>query len=319
MSRPLRIQFPGALYHVTSRGNERKAIFADDHDRKRRLDWLSRAVATYGLNLHAFVLMDNHDHLFVETPQPNLAAAMHYYNSSYTGYFNGRYKRAGHLFQGRYHAVLIENEGHYLEVSRYIHLNPVRAGAVRHPHEWPWSSYLGYERGARIIPWVTYSRVLGEFGGHDRAARRAYCAFVAAGIEQPSASPLADALHGAVLGSERFVSRVRKLLVKRRDDSDLPVLRRLRERPSVEQIIRAVCAVTGADAGNWRRDCRKDNLSRALVAHIARRRHGYQANEIAMALGYSGHSSVNYASRRISESAPKIARIVEDIQFKLDN
>ncbi|MCJ7491521.1 MAG: transposase, partial [Dehalococcoidia bacterium] len=100
MSRPLRIQFAGALYHVTSRGNERRDIVLDDHDRKRRLDWLSRTVATYRLRLHAFVLMDHHEHLFVETPQPNLAAAMQYLNASYTGYFNHRYERSGHMFQG---------------------------------------------------------------------------------------------------------------------------------------------------------------------------------------------------------------------------
>jgi REP element-mobilizing transposase RayT len=133
MSRPLRIQFAGALYHVTSRGNERRAIGLDDHDRRRRLDWLRRTVTTYGLRLHAFALMTNHEHLFVETPQPNLACAMRYLNGSYTGYFNFRHDRVGHLFQGRYKAVLIESEGHYLEVSRYIHLNPVRAGLVAHP------------------------------------------------------------------------------------------------------------------------------------------------------------------------------------------
>ena len=133
MARPLRIEFAHALYHVTSRGNARQKVFRDDRDYQRRLDWLRRAVETYGWRLHAFALMPNHDHLFVETPLANLSAGMHYLNGSYTSYFNRRHKQVGHLFQGRFKAVLIENEGHYWEVSRYIHLNPVRAGLAQRP------------------------------------------------------------------------------------------------------------------------------------------------------------------------------------------
>ena len=99
MARPLRIEFPGALYHVMSRGNERRGIVRDDMDRRKRLDWLRRTVETYGWRLHAFVLMNNHDHLFVETPEANLSAGMQHYNGSYTSYFNRRHRRVGHLFQ----------------------------------------------------------------------------------------------------------------------------------------------------------------------------------------------------------------------------
>ncbi len=164
MARPLRIEFPGALYHVISRGNERRAIVRDDADRRKRVDWLRRTVETYGWRLHAFVLMNNHDHLFVETPEANLSAGMQHYNGSYTGYFNRRHRRAGHLFQGRFKGHLIEEAGYFLEVSRYIHLNPVRARTVGRPEDWPWGSSPGYVRGARKLEWVTYGRVLGEFG-----------------------------------------------------------------------------------------------------------------------------------------------------------
>ncbi len=130
MARPLRIEFPGAIYHVMSRGNDRQPIVCDDHDRRKRLQWIERAVTTHGWRLHAFVLLDNHDHLFVETPRANLAAGMHLLNSSFTGYFNRRHGRCGHLFQGRYKGHLIEEEGYFLEVSRYVHLNPVRGRLV---------------------------------------------------------------------------------------------------------------------------------------------------------------------------------------------
>ena len=118
-----------------SRGNERRAIVRDDADRQRRLDWLCRTVETYGWRLHAFVLMTNHDHLFVQTPEANLSVGMQFLNGSYTSYFNRRHRRAGHLFQGRFKGHLIDEEGYYLEVSRYIHLNPVRAKAVQRPEE----------------------------------------------------------------------------------------------------------------------------------------------------------------------------------------
>ena len=127
LARPLRIQFPGAVYHVISRGNERKPIVRDDDDRENRADWLQCAVETYGWHLFAFVLMTNHEHLFLKTPEPNLSAGMQYLNGSYASCFNRRYRRAGHLFQGRFKGHLVEEEGYFLEVSRYIHLNRVRA------------------------------------------------------------------------------------------------------------------------------------------------------------------------------------------------
>lgn len=151
MARPLRIEYSGALYHVMSRGNARKAIVRDDVDREKRLDWLRRTVETYGWRLHAFVLMDNHDHLFVETPEANLSAGMQFLNGGYSSYFNRRRRRSGHLFQGRFKAQLIEEEGYFLEVSRYIHLNPVRAKRIP-PEKYPWSSYPGYVHPAVRCP-----------------------------------------------------------------------------------------------------------------------------------------------------------------------
>ena len=164
MARPLRIESPGALYHVMSRGNERRRIVRDDADRQKWIEWLRRTVETHGWRLHSFVLMPNHHHLFVETPEANLSDGMHYLNGSFTGYFNRRHRRSGHLFQGRFKAHLVEEEGYFLEVSRYVHLNPVRGRLVERPEAYRWSSYPGYRRAAQALPWVTYARVLGEFG-----------------------------------------------------------------------------------------------------------------------------------------------------------
>jgi hypothetical protein len=144
----------------------------------------------------AFVLMPNHEHLFVETPEANLSAGMQLLNSSYAGYFNRRHNRVGHLFQGRYKGHLIEEDGYFLQVSRYFHLNPVRARLVARPEDWQWSSFHGYQQARRSLEWVTYARVLGAFGADLSQARRAYTRFVREGLHDPPPSPWASAQLG---------------------------------------------------------------------------------------------------------------------------
>ena len=140
MARPLRIIYEGAFYHVTARGNERRRIFLSHRDYEKFLSYLAEAVHKYGVILHAFVLMANHYHLIVETPKGNLSSFMHSLNSAYTTYFNIKRRRAGHLFQGRYKALLIDVDNYLLELSRYIHLNPVRAGMTERPEAYRYSS-----------------------------------------------------------------------------------------------------------------------------------------------------------------------------------
>src|SRR3989338_74178 len=141
MSRPLRIEYAGAVYHITSRGNEKKAVFKDDSDRETFLKALAQVNKRYNWLCHAYCLMDNHYHLLIETPDGNLSLGMRQLNGVFTQRFNNRHKRAGHLFQGRFKGILIQKESHLLEVCRYVVLNPVRAKAAKHPREWGWSSY----------------------------------------------------------------------------------------------------------------------------------------------------------------------------------
>lgn len=317
MARPLRVEFAGALYHVISRGNERKPIVRDDADREKRLDWLRRTVETYGWRLHAFVLMTNHEHLFVQTPEPNLSAGMQYLGGSYTSYFNRRHRRSGHLFQGRFRGHLIEEEGYFLEVSRYIHLNPVRAKMVQRPEEYPWSSCGGYLRSRQAVPWVTYAQVLGEFAGDPRKARRAYRQFLEAGVAEPPPSPFCTAVRGLLLGSERFVARVRGWLAERADDPGVPELRRLRARPPLERIGEVVAEHFGHKPEDWQAGRRVDDASRALAAYLARRRFGYSAREVAVALGYRGHGGVSSAVARIESSGLPLRRTAEELLRKL--
>lgn len=317
MAKPLRIEFAGALYHVMSRGNERTPIVRDDADREKRLDWLRRTVETYGWRLHAMVLMTTHDHLFVETPEPNLSAGRQYLNGSYTSYFNRRHRRSGHLFQGRFKRHLVEEEGYFLEVSRYIHLNPVRAKMVARPEEYRWSSYRGYLRAREALPWITYARVLGEFGRDATAARRAYGHFVRAGVGEPPPSPWAGAVGGLLVGSDRFVAKMRRLLGDRPDDAGLPQLVPLKPRPSLEAIAAAAAAYFGHDRSLWQPGRRVDDASRAVAAYLARRRFAYRASEVAEVLGYRGHGGVHTAVARVETGSPQLRKTADRLERQL--
>jgi len=204
MARPLRIEFEGAIYHVTARGNARQTIVKADDDRQRLRDGLDETVLRYGWELLSFVFMNNHLHLFFRTPQPNLSAGMQYFLSGYANWFSRRHQRPGHLFQGRFKAKLVENESYFWQVSRYIHLNPFR---TRPPlatrlRDWPWSSYPGFARQRDRVEWVAYDLLLsawrGQAGGTDPGA--SYRRFVEAGIKQPPPDPFRDAVGGWILG-----------------------------------------------------------------------------------------------------------------------
>lgn len=306
MARPLRIQFPGALYHVMSRGDDRRPIVRDDRDRDRRLDWLARTVAAYGWRLYAFAILDNHDHLFLETPEPNLSAGMQFLNGSYTSYVNIRHQRAGHLFQGRYKAHVIENEGHYWEISRYIHLNPLRAGLVGRPEEWPWSSYRGYHAASRALSWVDYDRVLSEFGKEPAKARQAYRGFVGQGMATPPAAPWERAVEGIIIGAERFVDRIRGMLHERKADGSLPTLRKLRTRPPLDRIADEAVKAFGGDPSTWLPGRRVKDPARRVAAYIARRRFGYSTVEVAQGLGYATHGGAVTAVRKTESGDPAL-------------
>jgi REP element-mobilizing transposase RayT len=317
MARPLRIEFAGALYHVMSRGNERRAVVRDDADRQKRLDWLERTVETYGWRLHAFALLTNHEHLFVETPEANLSAGMQFLNGNYTSYFNRRHRRAGHLFQGRFKAQLIEEEGYFLEVSRYVHLNAVRAKLVLRPEDYRWSSCPGYVQARQALAWVTYGRVLGEFAAEAREARRAYAKFLRAGLSEPAASPFAATVAGVLVGSEAFVERMRHLLGARSEAKGVPELKRLRLRPSLERIVTEAASRFGCDAERWSPGRRSDDAGRALAAYVARRRFGYSATEIAEHLGYRGPSSVSHAVRRVEQGPEALRAAAIELETRL--
>ncbi len=174
MARALRITYPGAFYHVTSRGNKRKAIFKSKRDREKFLGYIESATQRYNAVIHAYCMMDNHYHILLETPSGNLAQIMRHINGAYTTYFNIKRARSGHLFQERYKAILVDIDEYAKELSRYIHLNPVRAKIVEIPEEYDWSSYKFYIGKQKPAKWLYRDFILGYFGKKVPAAQKAY-------------------------------------------------------------------------------------------------------------------------------------------------
>ena len=160
MARPLRIIYPGAFYHVTSRGNEKKDVFKNRRDREKFLEYFESATERYGAIIHAYCLMNNHFHLFLETPAGNLSQIMRHIIGAYTTYFNTKRKRSGHLFQGRYKAILVEAGEYAAELTRYIHLNPVKAGIAGKADDYLWSSYQSYIGKASTPEWLETGFIL---------------------------------------------------------------------------------------------------------------------------------------------------------------
>mgnify|MGYP001570858843 FL=1 len=209
MARPLRLEFAGALYHLTARGNARGDIFLDDEDRRLFLELLGKEIAQQGWRCYAYCLMSNHYHVLIETPEGNLVSGMRRLNGVYTQAFNRRHARVGHVFQGRYKAIVVDKDSYGLELCRYIVLNPVRAKMVKRPQDWRWSSYRASAGLSSAPDWLDVHWLLRQLGvGIDRA-REAYRRFVSEGVGQ--ASPW-EHLRGQIwLGREDFLRRMEKL------------------------------------------------------------------------------------------------------------
>lgn len=229
MSRPIRIEFPDALYHVTARGDRREAIFEDEQDRQTFQLILGKTIAQFNWLCYAWCLMDNHYHLLIQTPDGNLSKGMRQLNGVTTQTSNRRHHRVGHLFQGRFKAILVDHDAYLLELSRYIVLNPVRAGVVKTPADWPWSSYRASAGLAFAAPWLAVDGILSQFAKRRSLAQQRYAQFVNEGIK---ADPPWQNLKGQIfLGDDQFVRQMQeKIEDRQRNDVQIPVAQR-RARP----------------------------------------------------------------------------------------
>ena len=237
-------QYEGALYHITSRGNAGAKIFQTDADRRQFLDVLGRVVSRFGWICHAYCLMSNHYHLLIETPSANLSQGMQLLNGVYTQRFNRASKRSGHVFQGRFKAILVERESQLLELARYIVLNPVRARAAKSARAWPWSSYRATAGQVEVPEFLTVDWILSQFGTKRASAIRAYRHFVSHGC---GFDVWEDLRAGSLLGSDEFAERMKPLLADAPLDPN--ILRRERDaaRPRLEMLFSDVTDSTTRD------------------------------------------------------------------------
>jgi len=283
MARPLRIEYPGALYHLTSRGDGQEDIFLDDADREEFLSVLASVVERFGWRAYAYCLMDNHYHLMVETPQANLSKGMRQLNGVYTQRVNRRHSRVGHVFQGRFKAILVDKQNYLLELSRYVVLNPVRAKAVKDPGRYRWSSYRATVGEVSPPPFLDTAALLVQFAATTPAAQRRYRAFVLEGSRVPS--PWTEVKGQVLLGREGFLRKVNPKLKSTRLAKEIPKAQRHAGRPSLTQALK-----------NLRPG---DEHTRERLITTLHLRHGYTQAEIGQATGLHYSTVSRIVARQI--------------------
>ena len=303
MARKPRLHYPGALYHVMLRGNDGQEIFHSDADRSRFTLLLKEGIERYGHRIHAFCFMTNHVHLAVQVDVVPLSRIIQNLAFRYTRYINAKLKKSGHLFQGRYKAILIDADSYLLELVRYIHLNPVRAGMVKDPADFRWSgqrTYLGKEK----IEWLTTDWVFSFFSSHTSKACKQYAAFVKDGLGETAGSGFRDGTcEGRLLGDDSFIESA----LKKAEEVHRPKL-------SVASIVDCVCSAYGVGRQDLSRigKYRRSAEARAVAALLVRETEGLSLTALGKMLKQE-ISSLSVAARRLEERAGKDKALMEKV------
>ena len=307
MTRDLRIEYPGAFYHITSRGNEKKPIYSDDKDKEIFLKYLESAYTRFKSIFHLYCLMDNHYHLVLETPLGNLSKIMHFINASYATYFNKKHARCGHLLQRRYKAILVQEDRYMMELSRYIHLNPVRAGITKTP-AYPWSSYNAYSGKGTAPPWLNTDLILSQTS--ETNSQTKYKAYVAEADNSKIDNPLHKSEYGLILGTEEFVRNVKRIFVEGLDENrDLPVIHHILDNTyDINHIVKCSEKIlTDVD----------DAVKRSVSIYVAHKYSGLSLREIGEYFSIS-ESGVSQASRRVSKKMADSTPLHRSIEHIID-
>ena len=286
MARPLRIEYEGAVYHVTSRGDDRRGIFLEDADRVSFLGILGDAVERFGWICHAYCLMTNHYHLLIETPNANLSRGMRHLNGVYTQRFNRAHGRVGHVMQGRFKSIVVEKESYLLELARYVVLNPVRAEMVRRVRDWKWSSYRATAGQEDPLPFLTIKWLLSQFGANPVDAVASYRKFVREGRDIEIWNELRG---GALMGSDGFVQKLSPYLYEMRQQREIPKGQRLIARPSLQSLFADITS----------------KADRNEKIHEATRQHEYTLAQLEEYLGLHYSTISRIASRVETERTSK--------------
>ena len=329
MARPLRIQYPGAYYHVTCRGNERKEIFLDTQDQEVFLEKLSMSLDIYNVSLLTYVCMSNHFHLLVTTPDGNLSEFMRHFNISYTSAFNRKHQRVGHLYQGRYKAFLIDADNYLLAVSRYIHLNPIRTKAFSDKTiKEKWNTLLQYETSSlsgyfsvgKRVDFINYSTVLYYMGGDNLKTRQCYRQFIREGIEKKIDRPLELGKGNGIVGEPAFTQWIKeKFFKKETSKREQPALRELEKECEPEELIDHFLHLIGKDREDI---CKrgKRSLERSMLLELLYRFCHITQPEIGILVGGIDYSAVSQARKRLRirlESEVKLKKRFDELSDQL--
>ncbi len=311
MARPLRIEYEKACYHISSRGNEKRDIFLDERDNKKFLFYLGIVRERYKIIVYAYVLMNNHYHLLIETPKPNLCRVMRDINGHYTIYFNKRHKRAGHLFQGRYRSILVEKDNYFLELSRYIHLNPVRAGIVSKPEDYKYSSMGYYIIKKGFFPWLNINFILEQFLNNKKTKQCiSYKQFVYDGIAKKIGSPLNSVYESSLLGSQRFIEKITDGFLRDKNIShQIPGYKRLKFGKSLDDIGKCVSDYYDIDRDILTKRKIKFNNAKKVFVYLARK---YTDNSLKQIRNFFNDSITEVAISKV------FSRIQEELNKNND-
>jgi len=312
MARQLRIEFENAFYHITSRGNQRDKIFYDASDRGRFLKILTRTKERYGFMLHGYALMDNHYHLLMETPKANLSQIMQNINTSYTVYMNRKYHRSGHLLQGRFKGIIVDKDRYLISLSRYLHLNPVRAKLVKRPVDYPWTSYRVFIGLKRDNSLVDKEETLLYFSKRINRAVKAYRDFVEADARKEE-NPFTAMEAGLLLGSRPFKAKVLGLIEKMKVDEEIVQAKKLRKRVPIGSVIKA-CQLYYGKSREALVDRVKGNEGRQVAIYLAKILSGERGKEIGRYFGIKG-PAVSDTIKRMEGRLDKESQLRKTIEF----
>ena len=325
MARPLRIQFPGAVYHITCRGNARQDIYKDNKDRKTFLEILTESQKIYGIKIYSYVLMSNHYHLLIETPKGNLSDYMRHLNMRYTRHYNCRHKKVGHLFQGRYKGILVDKDTYLTMLSRYIHLNPVKIKSMKglpakekmqYLQKYNWSSFPGYINKRKKQKFVDYDLVLEEYGGDSDEGRKGYGFMISADLS--GEMDVKEKIVGqSIIGRDDFIEKVLDRYLSRTPDlREQPSLRELHGLRSREEIIKTVKEETGKGLKDMKK---AKDVERIILMDMLYRAGGLKGSEIGRLLDVD-YSTVSQGRKRLRDRLikdSKLKQIVSQIEVKL--
>ncbi len=317
MARPARIEYEGAFYHVMNRGKQRGDIFLDDNDRQMFYEILANVENRYGIIIYVFILMSNHYHLLLETPYANLSRAIQRLNGEYALYFSMRHKRPGHLFQGRFKAMLVEKDAYLLELSRYIHLNPLRVGMVRLPEEYKWSSLPLYLEEKTKLPFkLQWEWILSIFGKRRNIASRKYKTFVYEGIKGRR-NPGDGATGGWILGREGWVKRIIEKWVDYSSE-ELSGVKPIKTRIAVADMEKLVCEEFKIEEDELKKTS-YNNKARMAIMYLTVNYCGLTLKEAGQRYGGISYSAVGKAVNRFPTRITKDHELNKKVKQIMSN